>query len=101
MLTNYIESIWHQIKYKSTPVNKLIHIFDNKIICLTLNNTDIRLGDLIFAKTVNENCGFNYGLVKELQMKKRNYPKIRKKKQSVRWQEELIFMRRVNRIFIY
>lgn len=71
----YTESIPHQVQHRSIPLNKPKYIHDNRIICLLLDNTNISVGDTIFAKS-SDGISYTYGEIKEIQINRKTYPAV-------------------------
>lgn len=60
--------------YKSIKLNNVIKIHNNNIICIEINELNINLGDIIIAKTPDNDILFSE--VKELQVNRISYPKL-------------------------
>jgi hypothetical protein len=60
----------HQIKYQAYGVGKPIVVYNNSIVCLDLQNTEVAIGDTLIATTSDAMVPFVAGEVQEIQVNK-------------------------------
>jgi len=69
------ETLPYKIKYQSSvQLGKAIKVFNNSIVCLSLHNVGIKVGDTLVSQTPDNN--YYDGIIEELQIDKVSYQEI-------------------------
>ncbi len=69
------EALEYEIKYKGFKLGSPIAVLHKgKVVCITVKDTVVKVGDLLVAKTTDSNYPYLSGEIQELQVDNRSYP---------------------------
>lgn len=73
----YSDILKYEVKYNGTELGPAIGIYKKgKIIGISVKNTDIKVGDLLIAKTTNDILPYMAGKIEELQVNKDSFKEV-------------------------
>jgi len=72
----FLNMLQYEVEFNSIHLNSPIAVYSNHIICLSLENTAIKVGDIIVAETQNPSYPFLYGNIKCIQVNKNSISEL-------------------------